>query len=66
MEFSHKRQQDVVTFKSFSHRPGPLCKGGGKEIRGFGDVKLQPGEGLCMLRALFIWNEGSSLGAFWP
>lgn len=65
MEFSHKDSRMLLkTFKSPSHRLGPLCKGGGREIRGFGDVKPQPGEGLCMLQALFIWNAGLKPGCF--
>lgn len=36
----------LKTFKSLSHRLGPLCKGGGRERREFGGVKLQAGEGL--------------------
>lgn len=50
-------------FKSLSHRLGPLCKGGGREIRVFGDVEVKD----CACSRPFSYGmQGSSLGAFCP
>lgn len=56
----------LKTFKSLSHRLGPLCKGRGREIGGLENVKLQPDEGLCMLQPLLIRNAALRPGCFLP